>query len=226
MTQITQWGENLGTIGTVIVASATSSIREIRSRVLLRNSSWWFPFAVLQCSMMTNASTDPVSAYAAVSNLVNFAGPDSCVDISYTDMIQQLQNVSVSSPAAEGGRQWTYQTCAYVAVSLCCNTVVFGTLGLDVGHHYTVFGYCGNSERKIGTQTTQRRHCFVGLDITGQRMSFKYLYHIFCYVSYQCVTFVFVCMPTLVHALRCMRCVVFSLPSPPSQRHYTAQMSW
>ena len=64
-----------------------------------------------QCDYMMTVG-DPVAAYATVSNLVNFAGPDSCLDISYTDMITMLQNTSTASPAAEGGRQWTYQTCA------------------------------------------------------------------------------------------------------------------
>jgi hypothetical protein len=62
--------------------------------------------------MMTTAA-DPLSGYVAVSNLINVGNSGECVDISYDDFVTELRNVSVSSPAAEGGRQWTYQTCAY-----------------------------------------------------------------------------------------------------------------
>ena len=71
------------------------------------------PFAV-QCDMMVNAS-DPVSGYAAVSNLVNKASPSSCMDTSYADMIANMQNTSTVSSAAGGARQWTYQTCVEFA---------------------------------------------------------------------------------------------------------------
>jgi hypothetical protein len=69
----------------------------------------------VQCNMMVGGVTDPVAAYAAVSNLVNGASPSSCLDISYADMVAQLANTSLASSAAEGGRQWTYQTCAEFA---------------------------------------------------------------------------------------------------------------
>jgi len=81
------------------------------------------------CDMMVSGS-DPVAAYAAVSNLVNGAGPSSCLDISYADMISFLQNTSTQAPAAEGGRQWTYQTCAEFAYFQSTDSAnqVFGSL--------------------------------------------------------------------------------------------------
>lgn len=85
------------------------------------------------CQMMTSAS-DPLDGYAAVSAAVNFemaggvpahaglhglkAGSeavagfkDGCLDVSYDSMITAMQNTSLASGAAEGGRQWVYQTC-------------------------------------------------------------------------------------------------------------------
>lgn len=82
------------------------------------------------CNMVTSAS-DPLTGYIAVSNLLNGAGPgpSQCLDISYTDMIAELQNTSLASPAADGGRQWTYQTCAEFGYfqSTDSTNQVFGT---------------------------------------------------------------------------------------------------
>uniref|UniRef100_A0A7S1GCM2 Uncharacterized protein n=1 Tax=Bicosoecida sp. CB-2014 TaxID=1486930 RepID=A0A7S1GCM2_9STRA len=86
------------------------------------------------CKTMTTTSATPLDNYAAVSAATNLAfapsvpahaqafglragapAPDACIDISYSGMIAQLQNTSLASAAAEGGRQWTYQTCAQFA---------------------------------------------------------------------------------------------------------------
>ncbi len=61
---------------------------------------------VVQCQCdMVNSASDALAGYAAVSNLLNNAapGPEQCLDVSYTDMIAELQNVSLTAPAAGGG---------------------------------------------------------------------------------------------------------------------------
>lgn len=35
----------------------------------------------------------------------------SSMEVSYASMVGMLKNTSLASAAAEGGRQWTYQTC-------------------------------------------------------------------------------------------------------------------
>jgi len=62
------------------------------------------------CSMMLNSS-DALTAYIQISNLFLKAQGATCMDVSYKNVIQQLQDTS-SVAAGVGMRQWTYQTCA------------------------------------------------------------------------------------------------------------------
>ncbi|KAK3095371.1 hypothetical protein FSP39_013868 [Pinctada imbricata] len=65
------------------------------------------------CGIMNDPSkgADPLSRYAAVNDLMLQTYSEKCLDNSYTNMIQDLKNVSWEGSASEGGRQWTYQTC-------------------------------------------------------------------------------------------------------------------
>jgi len=56
------------------------------------------------CTIMNNASNDPLTNYIAVSNL--FLG-SSCLDCSYKNYLNLLNSLSDQG----GARQWTYQTC-------------------------------------------------------------------------------------------------------------------
>lgn len=58
------------------------------------------------CNIMTNSAKDPLSNYLDVWNM--FLGGE-CSDVSYEDMIEELQNTTISFGV--GGRQWFYQTC-------------------------------------------------------------------------------------------------------------------
>lgn len=64
------------------------------------------------CSIMNNASLgDTLKRYAAVNDLILNTYSMECADYKYSKSIDGLKNVSWSSSASEGGRQWTYQTC-------------------------------------------------------------------------------------------------------------------
>ncbi|XP_041359445.1 putative serine protease K12H4.7 [Gigantopelta aegis] len=68
------------------------------------------------CAMMTDSGLgDPVSRYAAVNAMMLATYSEKCLDFSYTNMIDDLRKVDWNSSAAEGGRQWTYQTCTEFA---------------------------------------------------------------------------------------------------------------
>ncbi|XP_071501714.1 putative serine protease K12H4.7 [Diadema antillarum] len=61
------------------------------------------------CNIMTNSSVgSELERYAAVNELVN---KGECIDVSYSKMVSQMKNTSWNSEAANGLRQWTYQTC-------------------------------------------------------------------------------------------------------------------
>ena len=59
---------------------------------------------------MENDTMSALNAYIAVSNLFLQNQKASCLDISYSAMIEELQNVN-STKHGVGIRQWTYQTC-------------------------------------------------------------------------------------------------------------------
>ncbi|XP_070538578.1 putative serine protease K12H4.7 [Ptychodera flava] len=64
------------------------------------------------CDIMTEISIgDELHRYAQVNTLMMKTYGQSCLDISYDDMIQEMRETAWNSSAAEGGRQWVYQTC-------------------------------------------------------------------------------------------------------------------
>lgn len=64
------------------------------------------------CDVMTNQSVGPpIERLARVNQLLLDAYESKCLDYRYDKMIESLQNTSWNAEAAEGGRQWMYQTC-------------------------------------------------------------------------------------------------------------------
>ncbi|XP_071838310.1 putative serine protease K12H4.7 isoform X2 [Apostichopus japonicus] len=64
------------------------------------------------CDIMTDQSVGKeVSRYAKVNSLILKTYQEKCLDCKYQDMISELKEISWTSSAGIGGRQWTYQTC-------------------------------------------------------------------------------------------------------------------
>ncbi|KAG7189469.1 hypothetical protein KM043_017164 [Ampulex compressa] len=64
------------------------------------------------CDILTNTELGiPIDRFAHISNLILNATKEKCLKYRYSDMIHELRNVSWANEDAEGGRQWTYQTC-------------------------------------------------------------------------------------------------------------------
>lgn len=64
------------------------------------------------CDVMLNQQKGtPVHRLGLVNDMLLAASNQTCLDYTYNKMIQQLTNTSWESSMAEGGRQWTYQTC-------------------------------------------------------------------------------------------------------------------
>jgi len=61
------------------------------------------------CDIMDADATDLISRYVAVTQLYQ---QGQCLEISYDNMIAQLQNITIGDETGVGIRQWTYQTCA------------------------------------------------------------------------------------------------------------------
>lgn len=62
------------------------------------------------CRIVTGGP-DAYQQYIAFNNFMLEAANQSCFDINYANMVSTLRNTSWDSDAAQGGRQWTYQTC-------------------------------------------------------------------------------------------------------------------
>lgn len=64
------------------------------------------------CDVMTDESRGvAVRRLAALSNMLLDASNETCLDYTYNSTVSALKNESWGSETAEGGRQWTYQTC-------------------------------------------------------------------------------------------------------------------
>ncbi|XP_005092643.1 putative serine protease K12H4.7 [Aplysia californica] len=68
------------------------------------------------CGIMTDTSKgSPTERYAAVNSLMLKTYSQKCQDFKYDKMIDEMRQTQWNSSAAEGGRQWTYQTCTEFA---------------------------------------------------------------------------------------------------------------
>ncbi|RWS14382.1 putative serine protease K12H4.7-like protein [Dinothrombium tinctorium] len=64
------------------------------------------------CAIMTNELADSaLTRYAAVNKLILDVNEQNCLDYKYDKFIKSMREIEWNSSAAEGGRQWTYQTC-------------------------------------------------------------------------------------------------------------------
>lgn len=64
------------------------------------------------CSIMNNATLgDSIERYAIINDLMLHTYGSKCVDTTYDDYVTSMQKTDWKSSAAEGGRQWLYQTC-------------------------------------------------------------------------------------------------------------------
>ncbi|XP_065643422.1 putative serine protease K12H4.7 isoform X2 [Hydra vulgaris] len=64
------------------------------------------------CGIMSDTQLgDPYIRYVAVNNLIMNTYQQKCLDVSYEDYVESMKETDWGSSAAEGGRQWLYQTC-------------------------------------------------------------------------------------------------------------------
>ncbi|XP_068977754.1 putative serine protease K12H4.7 [Bombus flavifrons] len=64
------------------------------------------------CDILTNETLGiAIDRLAILSTKILQASEKKCLDYMYNKMIHKLRNITWASEEAEGGRQWTYQTC-------------------------------------------------------------------------------------------------------------------
>jgi len=62
------------------------------------------------CNIMTGAD-NAMDGYIQVNNAMLQAQGQSCQDVSYTDMVMQMNSTAIDNNGGVGIRQWVYQTC-------------------------------------------------------------------------------------------------------------------
>lgn len=100
------------------------------------------------CNFMTNGS-NVLTQYATVNNIVLSQYGESCLDVSYQGMVQQMRNVTWGGPS-DGSRQWIYQTCVefgfYQTSDASQDSQPFGNdfgLGFSLQQCHDFFGIAG-----------------------------------------------------------------------------------
>uniref|UniRef100_UPI00398E61FE thymus-specific serine protease n=1 Tax=Pristiophorus japonicus TaxID=55135 RepID=UPI00398E61FE len=64
------------------------------------------------CGIMQNSSLGiPYDRYTKVSQLLLKTYEEKCLDASYSKFVSDMLNTSWAAPAADGSRQWAYQSC-------------------------------------------------------------------------------------------------------------------
>lgn len=65
------------------------------------------------CAILTQGggTGDDLAKYVALNDFMLNATGQGCTDVDYQRMVAEMRNISLAGPAAEGGRQWVYQTC-------------------------------------------------------------------------------------------------------------------
>lgn len=63
------------------------------------------------CNIMAKTEKSAVDRLAEINDVILQSSGQKCMDYDYDEFIRQMRQTSFNSSAAEGGRQWTYQTC-------------------------------------------------------------------------------------------------------------------
>lgn len=125
---------------------------------------------------MNDKSLDDLSKYANVNRLMLDTFGQKCLDVKYSDMIKDLKETSWGSSAAEGGRQWTYQTCTEFGFfqSSDSSKQPFGNLfplKVSIKQCIDIFGSKFNeTELLSGISSTNTN--YGGTDIAGTKIVF------------------------------------------------------
>lgn len=128
------------------------------------------------CKIMSNDSIDEISRYAQVNSLMLDTYGEKCLDVNYADMIEDLRKTSWSSSAAEGGRQWTYQTCTEFGFYQTSDSTKqpFGNLfplKVSIKQCMDIFGPLFN-ETEIMSGVSSTNTNYGGLKIAGTKIVF------------------------------------------------------
>ncbi|XP_049884972.1 putative serine protease K12H4.7 [Pectinophora gossypiella] len=126
------------------------------------------------CSMLTGPEKNPAyKKLASFNSIMLEKANQTCLDYSYTNMIEELKNTTWGN---EGGRQWMYQTCTEFGFYQTCSGAVevFGNhFGLEyfIQQCQDVFGK-KYDEQFISTAADWTNSDYGALDIAVSRVVF------------------------------------------------------
>uniref|UniRef100_A0A3B1JQL6 Serine protease 59, putative n=1 Tax=Astyanax mexicanus TaxID=7994 RepID=A0A3B1JQL6_ASTMX len=122
--------------------------------------------------MLDSLLGEPYDRYAAVARLLQKTFLQSCTDAQYSQYVREMSNTSWTGPAASGGRQWVYQTCAEFGFyqSTDSQNQPFG--GFPLKYHLRQCNDIYNLNSSVADAVQQTNEEYGGYDIRSTRIVF------------------------------------------------------
>ncbi|XP_038129050.1 thymus-specific serine protease [Cyprinodon tularosa] len=126
------------------------------------------------CGVMGNTSMgDPYSRYVAVARLMMDTFSMKCLDSSFNNYVRDMTNTSWDGPAAEGGRQWVYQTCSEFGFYQSTDSPNQPFTGFPLGYQVKQCARFYNiSAEEVAEAVAQTNEYYGGYNIRSSRIVF------------------------------------------------------
>ncbi|XP_067850839.1 thymus-specific serine protease [Heptranchias perlo] len=128
------------------------------------------------CAIMENSSLGiPYDRYAKVLQLILKTYEEKCLDASYSKFVSDMLNTSWAAPAADGSRQWAYQSCAEFGYYQTTDSLLQPFSGFPLSYKLQqctdLFGPAFN-DTVIADAVQHTNENYGGINIKGSRIVF------------------------------------------------------
>lgn len=127
---------------------------------------------VLWGIMLDSSLGEPYDRYAAVARLLQNTFLQSCTDARYSQYVREMSNASWTGPAATGGRQWVYQTCAEFGFYQSTDSPDQPFGGFPLKYHLKQCNDIYNLNSSVADAVQQTNEEYGGYDIRSTRIVF------------------------------------------------------
>ncbi|KAM7399742.1 hypothetical protein PAMP_018990 [Pampus punctatissimus] len=126
------------------------------------------------CNVMGDTSLgDPYARYAAVARLMLKTFSIGCLDASFSNNLGVMTNTSWDGPAANGGRQWVYQTCTEFGFYQSTDSPNQPFTGFPLPYHVKQCAdYYNVSAEQLADAVAQTNEYYGSYDIKSTRIVF------------------------------------------------------
>uniref|UniRef100_A0A4W3KCS1 Serine protease 59, putative n=1 Tax=Callorhinchus milii TaxID=7868 RepID=A0A4W3KCS1_CALMI len=128
------------------------------------------------CDIMANSSLGvPYKRYAAIVQMMLQIYDEKCLDTSYSKFLQDMSNITWTGLAADGNRQWEYQSCAEFGFFQSADSILQPFSGFSRRYKLQqcvdIFGPKFNASA-VANAIQQTNECYGGLNIKSSRIVF------------------------------------------------------